>query len=230
MRKIVLTVLVALLGAVLATTTVSFAEEASSQSTPVTKKQKKSKKPTAAENASTKKVKKEEVYLPDERDIASDYATQAIRLKIIKYFQSGNISPMIGDLLIDAESPLTIQLSTAEGGSMDFAHTINSDNITGKGTLTAKDMKYSVVQKNGSNLPGSAKDAVWVSSKDTAAKIISGELAFAGSFKVKDKPISFSNGSIVFKDLVKQGTFTEGTIIDYDGIKYTYKSGWKKQL
>jgi len=159
------------------------------------------------------------------------YAALAIRKKIVNYFQSGNFSPMIGDIHVNEQCPLKIQLSTEKDGTLDLSCTINSFTISGKANMIDELGCTLVPKTTWTRGPGSKDDNVWHSAEDTAAEIKSGTISCAGSFEIGGKIFSFTNGSVVFVDLVKTGTFSEGTTVIYNGKTYCYFSGvWKKAV
>lgn len=153
---------------------------------------------------------------PDTVQMAATQITNAIREVIATIFKTKNFRL---DLSITPEHPLKISLSLDKNGMTSLGGTDEKFPITGMVNLQTSGM-FSV---DATPKPGydPKMSGTQITSENFVSCINAGEFECGGYYLLKSTiPLYFESGAIVFTDNEKPCTFSEGSVLFYNSVKY----------
>lgn len=162
----------------------------------------------------------------DTIELAANGIANIIRDALLKSYKRQSYGT--GGLLITIEYPLYLTLSNDLNGSDAISGTFDNIAINGKINLVNKgEMKmiFNNLNNQSSGTPGSY---TMVDPSSTFLSIGSGEFTCGGFYFINTTiPLYFEKGKMIFTDNVNPCTFTIGSVLFYNSVRYTYyNSRW----
>ena len=126
--------------------------------------------------------------------------------------------PMLKKITIKNENPLKFNFISTQPSTdfQDYSGSVDNIYISAKADVTKIGKIEFIMNAGDFNSNG-------------ATATILGEFNLVGKFSYNSLSFTFENGSINFYDNDQEGKFSEGTICNYNGVKYTYRANkWNK--